>query len=125
MIDINSVTLTGRLTRDSEIKYTASGTAVCNFAIAVNSNKKVGDKWEDVPNFFDVTLWGKLGEALNTKLLKGVAVTVQGELKQERWEQDGKTRSAVKINAQNIRISYHADKGTQEAPQDDRGDVPF
>lgn len=132
MTDINSVCLTGRLTRDSELKYTASGTAVCSFSLAVNSSKKVGDKWEDVPNYFDVALWGKLGETLSTKLLKGVSITLQGELRQESWEKDGQKRSAVKINANNLRINnFHADKKAEnkteqeEQPDFFKDDIPF
>jgi len=65
MADLNRVTLIGRLTRDSELKSLASGQSVCKFSIAVNRLRKNGDQWEDEPNFFDVTLWGKRGEALH------------------------------------------------------------
>ena len=53
MKDQNDVFLIGRLTRDPEVKYTTGGSCVMNFSIAVNSSKKVGDKYEDEPNFFD------------------------------------------------------------------------
>jgi len=102
--DINHVVLVGRLTRDAELKSIASGQAVCKFSIAVNRSKKNGEQWEDEPNFFDVVLWGKRGEALHQYLLKGKLIGVDGELKQDRWQQDGQNRSKVEIVANNIQL---------------------
>jgi single-strand DNA-binding protein len=102
--DINSVVLVGRLTRDAEMKYTAGGPAVCKFSIAVNRRKKSGDQWEDEANFFDVVLWGSRGEALVQYLLKGKLVGVEGELRQDRWQQDGQNRSKYEIVANNIQL---------------------
>ena len=104
MADINRVVLVGRLTRDAELKYTANGQAVCKFSIAVNRRKKNGDQWEDEANYFDVTLWGRQGEAVNQYLLKGKSVGVDGELRQDRWQQDGQNRSKVEIVASNIQL---------------------
>jgi single-strand DNA-binding protein len=104
MADINHVVLVGRLTRDAELKYTASGQAVCKFSVAVNRRRKNGDQWEDEANFFDVVLWGKQGEAVNQFLLKGKTVGVEGELRQDRWQQDGQNRSKVEIVANNIQL---------------------
>jgi len=104
MADINHVVLVGRLTRDAELKYTASGQAVCKFSIAVNRARKNGDQWEEEANFFDVVLWGKRGEALNQYLQKGKSVGVDGELRQDRWQQDGQNRSKVEIVANNIQL---------------------
>ena len=104
MADINHVVLVGRLTRDAELKYTASGQAVCKFSIAVNRRRKNGDQWEDEANFFDVVLWGRQGESLNQYLQKGKSVGVDGELRQDRWQQDGQNRSKVEIVANNIQL---------------------
>jgi single-strand DNA-binding protein len=104
MADINSVVLVGRLTRDAELKYTAGGQAVCKFSVAVNRRKKNGDQWEDEANYFDIVLWGRQGEALNQYLLKGKSVGVEGELRQDRWQQDGQNRSKVEIVANNIQL---------------------
>ncbi|MDR0587181.1 MAG: single-stranded DNA-binding protein [Treponema sp.] len=104
MVDLNHVVLIGRLTRDSELKYTASGQAVCKFSIAVNRRKKNGDQWVDEPNFFDIVLWGRQGETLNQYLVKGKLVGVDGELRQDRWEQDGQNRSKVEIIANNVQL---------------------
>jgi single-strand DNA-binding protein len=104
MADINHVVLVGRLTRDAELKYTAGGQAVCKFSVAVNRRKKSGDQWVDEANFFDIVLWGRQGESLNQYLLKGKQVGVDGELRQDRWEQDGQNRSKVEIVANNLQL---------------------
>ena len=104
MADLNHVILIGRLTRDAELKYTANGQAVCKFSVAVNRRRKNGDQWVDEPNFFDVVLWGRAGETLNQYLVKGKQIAVEGELRQDRWEQDGQNRSKVEILANNVQL---------------------
>ena len=104
MADINRVIMIGRLTRDAELRYSASGTAVCKFSIAINRRKKSGDRWEDEAHFFDVVLFGKQGEAINQYLVKGKQVGIDGELQQNRWEQDGQSRSKVEIAAFNVQL---------------------
>jgi single-strand DNA-binding protein len=104
MADINHVVLVGRLTRDAELRYTAGGQAVCKFSIAVNRRRKNGDQWEDEANFFDIVLWGRQGESLNQYLVKGKMIGVEGELRQDRWQQDGQNRSRVEIVANNLQL---------------------
>ena len=104
MADINCVVLVGRLTRDAELKYTPSGQAVCKFAIAVNRSRKNGDQWVDEANFFDIVLWGRQGEAITKFLVKGKSVAVEGELRQDRWQQDGQNRSKVEVVAANVQL---------------------
>ncbi len=102
--DINQVVLIGRLTRDAELKYTNSGTAVSHLGLAVNRRRKVGDNWTDEASFFDVVVWGRSAESLNQYLTKGKQIGVMGELRQNRWEQDGQNRSRVEIVANNIQL---------------------
>jgi len=104
MADVNHVILIGRLTRDAELKYTAGGQAVCKFSLAVNRRRKSGDQWIEEANFFDVVLWGRSGEAINQYLVKGKQIAVEGELRQDRWEQDGQNRSKVEIMANNVQL---------------------
>lgn len=104
MADVNHVILIGRLTRDAELKYTSGGMAVCKFAIAVNKRRKNGDQWVDEANFFDIVLWGRSGESLNQYLVKGKQIAVEGELHQNRWEQDGQARSKIEIMANNVQL---------------------
>lgn len=118
MADVNHVTIIGRLTRDAELKYTAGGQAVCKFSIAVNRRKKSGDQWIEEANFFDVVLWGKSGEAVNQYLVKGKQIAVEGELRQDRWEQDGQNRSKVEIMANNVQLlGGGQDRQQPSAPQ--------
>ena len=104
MADLNHVVLIGRLTRDAELKSTASGQAVCKFSIAVNRRRKNGDQWEDEANFFDIVLWGRQGESLHQYLVKGKMVGIDGELRQDRWQQDGQNRSKVEIVANYLQL---------------------
>jgi single-strand DNA-binding protein len=104
MSDLNHVVLIGRLTRDAELKYTAGGQAVCKFAVAVNRRRKNGDQWMDEANYFDIVLWGRQAEVLNQYLVKGKQVGLEGELRQDRWEQDGQNRSRVEIVATNLQL---------------------
>jgi single-strand DNA-binding protein len=104
------------LTRDAELKYTANGQAVCKFSLAINRRKKNGDQWVDEPNFFDIVLWGKQGETLNQYLVKGKQIAVEGELRQDRWEQDGQNRSKVEIMANNVQLLGGGAGGPGGAP---------
>jgi single-strand DNA-binding protein len=136
MADINHVVLVGCLTRDAELKFTASGQGVCKFSIAVNRSRKVGDKWEEEASFFDIVLWGKQGESLNQYLVKGKQVAVAGELRQERWEQDGQNRSKVTVTAATVQLlgspagseGQNRNTTTTTAPAGSDGfadDIPF
>jgi len=117
-MEINHVTLIGRLTRDAELKYTSSGQAVCKFSIAVNRRKKNGDQWEDEANFFDIVVWGKQAESLSPYLLKSKMVGVDGELRQDRWQQDGQNRSKVEIIANYVQL-LGGNNGSQKQESND------
>lgn len=98
----NSVSICGNITRDAEIKELASGSVALSFGLAWNSSRKVGDKWEDVPNFFDVKCymterqWGALQE--RCAFAKGSRVAIiDGHLAYRVWEKDGQKRSRVEI----------------------------
>ena len=103
MSDLNHVVLVGRLTRDAELK-SGNGFMVSNFSIAVNRKKKQGDEWIDEANFFDVALFGKQAESLHQYLVKGKQVGIDGELRQDRWQQDGQNRSKVFVVANSIQL---------------------
>ena len=104
MADINHVTLVGRLTRDAELKYTNSGQPVTNISIAINQRRKRDDQWVDEAHFFDAVIWGRTAEALTPYLVKGKQIGLEGQLRQNKWEQDGKTRSRVEIFATNVQL---------------------
>lgn len=105
MADINKVILVGRLTRDAEQTYTPGGYALLKFGIAVNRRRKQGEEWVDEANFFDVTVYGRQGEAIARYMTRGKQVAVDGQLRQDRWEsQDGSKRSKVTIDASNVQL---------------------
>ena len=118
--DINAVMLTGNLTRDVEISYLQSGSAVGNFGIAVNRAVKQGEQWVDEASFFDVSLFGKSAEALKPYLTKGKSVSLIGSLKQDRWKdkESGQTHSRVKVIAEKIKLGGggNGQQGGQSAP---------
>ncbi len=97
---INSVVLTGNITRDPELKYVPSGKAVVNFSIAVNM--KLKDREET--SFINIEAWEKQAEIVEKYLKKGSEVGVQGRLKQRTWEKDGQKRSVVEVVAERIHL---------------------
>ncbi len=110
--DINVVVLVGRLTRDCEVKSTPQGTSVCRFSMAVNRRKRTGDKWEDEVSYIDIVVWGKSAESLSSYLTKGRQVSVQGELRQNRWEQNGQTHSRIEVVANSVQLLASSQGGS-------------
>ena len=97
MFTINTVTISGNLTRDPERIANDKG---CKFAIAVNERIKKNEEWVDYANFIDVVAWGSLADQVMKQLSKGSPVGIQGRLKQDRWETDsGDKRSKVGVVA--------------------------
>jgi single-strand DNA-binding protein len=102
MSDLNNVCLIGRVTKDVEIQYTAKGIPIYCFSIANNLNKQVNNEWVRVPSFFHFRLLGKRWEGISSWLIKGLLVSIQGRLEQDRWERDGKQRSCLRIAVMEI-----------------------
>ena len=101
--DKNFVEVTGNLTRDPFIKTTNSGTPLCNFSIASNRYKKIGEGFEKETSFLDVQCWGNLALTVGESCQKGTPVEVKGQLKQERWTgSDGKNMSKIVIVAESV-----------------------
>lgn len=99
MGNINRVLLSGRVTRDPEVRATAGGTSVMGFGLAVNDrrrNRQTG-QWEDCANFVDCTVFGSRAEALSRILAKGMLVCVEGRLRYSSWERDGQARSKLDV----------------------------
>lgn len=97
MASYNRVILVGNLTRDPELRYIPSGTAVATIGLAVNDRVKRGDQWVDETTFVDVTLWGRTAEIANEYLSKGSPVLIEGRLKLDTWEKDGQKHSKLKV----------------------------
>jgi single-strand DNA-binding protein len=104
--NINRVTITGNLTKDPDLRAVGeSGIEVCEMRVAVNARRKKGDEWIDVPNYFDVVVWGKRGKLCDDFLAKGSGVAVDGRLEWREWKgQDEKNHQAIQIVADNIQF---------------------
>ncbi len=98
-MSINRVIISGNLTRDPELRQTASGLPVLGFGVAVNDrrkNQQTGE-WEDYPNFVDCTMFGTRAESVAKFLSKGSKVAIEGKLRWSQWERDGQKRSKIEV----------------------------
>ena len=105
MANDNSVTLTGNITRDPELRFTPSGQAVATFGLAVNRRwqNRQTNEWEEQVSFFDVKCWAQMAENVSESLGRGTRVVVSGRLEQRSWETDnGDKRSKVEVVADEI-----------------------
>jgi len=119
MLNINRVMLTGRLSRAPEMKYLPSGTAICNLNVANNRRYQVNGEWREEVGFFEVELFGKSAESIALRnLQKGQPVYLEGRLKQESWEKDGRKQSKTRIAADFVKpfeVPQKGDSGDSRA----------
>lgn len=101
----NKVILVGNLTRDIELRYIGSGSALANTAMATNRRYNVnGEKKEEVC-FIDITFWGRTAEIANQYLKKGSKVLIEGRLKFDQWQdQNGQNRSKHSITVETMQM---------------------
>jgi single-strand DNA-binding protein len=107
MASYNKVILVGNLTRDPELRYTPSGTAVANLRLAVN--RKFRDKAQQLKDetcFITAVVWSKQAETCNQYLHKGSSLLVEGRLQSRTWEdtQTGKSRSVIEVLAERVQF---------------------
>lgn len=125
MATLNKVFLIGNLTRDPELKYTANGTGVTKFGLAVNRTYNSDGEKKQETCFVDITAWDKLAEVCNEHLSKGRLIFVEGRLQYQSWESDdGSKRSKIEVVAQNIQFLGGKQENDEEAESTD-DDVPF
>ncbi len=115
MASFNKVILVGNLTRDPEVRYIPSGTAVCDISLAVNSqwtDRKTNERKEEV-TFVEVTLWGRTAEIAGEYLAKGRPVLIEGRLSLDSWEdkETGQKRSKLKVVADGMQLLGSRDGG--------------
>lgn len=131
MANFNKVLLMGNLTRDPELRYTANGTAVTGFGLAVNRKFKQGDEWRDDVCFVDITVWGKQGENCAEYLSKGRPVFIDGYLKFSSWESDGQKRNKIEVVANTVQFlggrgeTQGGGQSAESSPASQEDDVPF
>jgi single-strand DNA-binding protein len=106
MASYNRVVLLGNLTRDPELRYLASGTAVTDIGLAVNDRRKnANGEWVDEVTFVDVTMWARTAEVASEYLTKGSPVLIEGRLKLDSWEtNDGQKRSKLKVVCERMQM---------------------
>ena len=100
----NTVTLVGNVTRDPELRYTASGQAMAKFGLAVNRRwqNRQTQAWEEATSFFNVVAWQEMAENIGESVQKGARIIVTGRLEQRSWEQEGDKRSVVEVVAEEV-----------------------
>lgn len=137
-MSINRVIISGNLTRDPELRATASGLPVMGFGMAVNDrrkNQQTGE-WEDYANFVDVTMFGNRAESLSRFLEKGSKVAIEGKLHWSQWEREGQKRSKLEVIATEVELmsrSKNSESGiVADPPEEDDvsasvydEDIPF
>lgn len=132
-MNINRVVLTGNLTRDPDLRSTPGGLSICKLGIAVNTRKKnsSGD-WEEKPNFFRVTVFGKQADNCGQYLKKGRPVAIDGRLEWSTWETEGHKRESVDIIADSVQFLAGRDdagggngNGYSSGVQPTESDVPI
>jgi single-strand DNA-binding protein len=106
MANYNRVILMGNLTRDPQLRYLPSNTAVCEFGMAVNRRWRDRDgNQKDEVCFVDVSAFGRTGETINQYMSKGRPLLIEGRLKFDSWTgQDGQKRSRLTVVAENFQF---------------------
>ena len=101
----NKVVLVGNLTRDIEMRYAPSGTAIGATGIAVTRKMTVNGEKREETCFVDITFWGRTAEVANQYLSKGSKVLIEGRLRFEQWnDQNGQTRSKHTVSVENMEM---------------------
>ncbi len=113
MASFNRVILVGNLTRDIELKHTQSGLAVTEIGLAVNDKRKNQQgEWVEEVTFVDVTLWGRTAEIASEYLGKGSSLLIEGRLKLDSWEKDGKKNYKLRVIGESMQmLGSRGDKG--------------
>ena len=147
-MSVNRVILLGNLGKDAEVKYSASGTAVCRFSLATNETfkNKAGDV-EKRTEWHSIVAWGRLGEICGEYLTKSKQVYIEGSIRAGKWEdRNGNKRTSYDIVARYMQMLSPSGNGNGAKPkpdetnrtqasepseddnpfrQDDASDVPF
>lgn len=127
MSDINNVSLTGRLTRDPELRVTAGGTQLLSFTLAFNTsvrNRQTGE-WDERSNFIDCTMFGKRAEALLNFLAKGQKVAIAGKLRYATWDKDGQRHSKLDLIVDEIEFLGRRQGAARPAQVPDAPQAPM
>jgi single-strand DNA-binding protein len=115
---LNDVKLVGRLTRDPDLRYTAQGTPVCHFRIAVGRRYKDrnSSEWKEEVAFVPCSVWRETAERCGQRLKKGSPVFVEGRLRSKEWQtKEGQKRVDLEVDVLRVQFLESMGDGTQEA----------
>lgn len=117
MNDVNVLVITGRLTREPEMRYAQNGTAILTFSVAVNESylDKQTNEWKERANFIDCVVFGEYATRLQPRVAKGTPVTIHGHIRWSQWELDGQKRSKIECVVDHL--ITHRGQGQTTAPQ--------
>lgn len=117
-MSINSVTISGNIGHDPELRHTASGSAVLGFSVAVNERVKDREtgEWSDKANWVDCVMFGNRAQSLAPYLRKGTKVAIEGKLRWSQWEKDGAKRSKIEVVVDEIEFMSSRDQSVPVAP---------
>ena len=117
---LNKILIAGNCTRDPEVRYTQSGSAMTRFGIASSRyyrEKGESNEWKEETCFVNVVTWRQLAERLGDQLQKGTAVLVEGRLDSRSWEtEDGQKRTVIEISADRVQVLDRRGGGEGGAP---------
>ena len=95
---MNRVFLMGNVTRDPELRYISNGSAVTEIGLAINDRRKSSTgEWVEETTFVDITLWGSTAEIAGEYVTKGAPLLIEGRLKLDMWEKEGKKNSKLRV----------------------------
>lgn len=135
-INLNSVNLIGRLTRDPQLRYLPTGMAVARFNLAVDKDlskdkrKELESKGQATADFINIVVWGKQAENCANYLVKGRLIGIQGRLQSGSYDKDGVKVYTIDVVAERVQFLEWGDRNKQENildgfyPTDD-DDMPF
>ncbi|KAA0888810.1 single-stranded DNA-binding protein [Oryzomonas rubra] len=127
MSSLNKVILIGRLGKDPEVRFTASGTAVCNFSLATSETfkDKSGEKQEKT-EWHNIQLWSKLAEIAGEYLAKGALVYIEGRIQTRKWQDNsGADRYTTEIVGMQMQMLSSKNEGRSESVAGDQEEPPF
>jgi len=137
MSSFNKVILVGNLTRDPELRYTGSGTAVTNFSLAINRRYRQAGEPREETVFVDIVVFQKQAENCAQYLSKGRSALVEGRLVQRSWTtEEGQKRNKLEVIAQNVQFlggppgrgkgeDLPSNSGSNNVDVDPNDDIPF
>lgn len=122
MPNLNRVFLAGNLTRDPEVRFTPTGTAVADLNMAINRTYSSGGEQKEETCFVNIVAWGRTAELCGEYLSKGSPILVEGILQYDQWQTDaGEKRSRLRVRADRVQFLGRKRSETGDAPSDSGG----